>query len=315
MSDDFAYTISYGKLAVPFYRTHALPLTGLRPIPESAYTGCDNVLFAAEMDVEVFGENFLPAYTQGDNSRVVATDSMKNFVLRQALDYDGATLEGFVNTLGRRFLDTYADMEALRLTARELPFTPVPVPNADGSGFVPSNVLLQRRHDDYGMATLDFQRDGNGGAVLADHRCARVGLQLLKITGSAFTRFVRDAYTTLPERGDRPLFIFMDIAWRYTDPQVMLRPDGADYVAGEQVRDIVQVLFHDFVSESIQHLVHRMGQRLLERFPQLAEVSFAAQNRTRDPIATSGTDDTVKVYSDPFPAYGEIKLTVKRHGK
>ncbi len=116
MMADYAYTISYGKLAVPFYRVYARPLSGLRPVPESSFTGRDNVLLAAQVDVEVFGENFLPAYTKGDNTHVVATDSMKNFVLRQALDYDGATLEGFLDVLGHRFLAMYADMEALRLS-------------------------------------------------------------------------------------------------------------------------------------------------------------------------------------------------------
>ena len=52
------------------------------------------MLFANEITVEVFGDNFLPAYTRGDNSSVVATDSMKNFILSQAREYEGATLEG-----------------------------------------------------------------------------------------------------------------------------------------------------------------------------------------------------------------------------
>jgi urate oxidase len=52
--------------------------------------------------------------------------------------------------------------------------------------------------------------------------------------------------------------------------------------------------------------------RVLDRFPQLAEVSFDAQNRTRDPFFESETDPTVKVYSDPFSAYGGIKLTMRR---
>jgi urate oxidase len=58
-----------------------------------------------------------------------------------------------------------------------------------------------------------------------------------------------------------------------------------------------------------------MALRLLARFPQLAEVSFAAQNRTRDQIAVSETDPTIKVYSDPFPAYGTIKLTMQNSEK
>jgi len=75
----------------------------------------------------VLGDNFLPAYTEGDNSNVVATDTMKNFVLREALAYDGATLEGFLDFVGRRFLDTYPQIHSLRLTGHEQPFHAAPV--------------------------------------------------------------------------------------------------------------------------------------------------------------------------------------------
>ena len=305
------YQISYGKAHVPLYRVYARSLSGITPIPESAFTGRANTLFAAEIDVEVFGENFLPAYTAGDNSMVVATDSMKNFVLDQALAYDGATLEGFLARLGHNLLSTYANMEALRLTARELPFGAVPVPEAGGNMFGDSPVLFQRLHDDASVAILEFARDGDDAVVRA-HRCGRVGLELLKVTGSSFTHFVRDAYTTLPERGDRPLFTFMDVFWRYADVDDLLASGHQRYVASEQVRDLVRVVFHEFVSESIQHLVHEMGQRLLARFPQLAEVTFEAQNRTPDPMVVSQSDPKIKVYSSPFPAYGLITLTLTR---
>src|SRR5579863_9067643 len=114
MNTAHAYEISYGKAHVPVYRVYATPLSGIAPLPESSFTGRENVLFAAEVDVEVFGENFLPAYTHGDNSMVVATDTMKNFILQQALTFSGATLEEFLDDLGHEFLATYPQMECLR---------------------------------------------------------------------------------------------------------------------------------------------------------------------------------------------------------
>ena len=311
MTADFNYEISYGKARVPLYRVYATPLSGVTRIPESSFTGRGNILFAMEIDVEVFGDNFLPAYISGDNANVVATDSMKNFILRQALTYEGSTLEGFLDLLGRQFLATYPQMESLRITGRELPFTAARVPQAGNASFGDSDVLFSRSHDDFTTATLDFARASASVSIMA-HRCGRVGLQLLKVTGSSFTHFVRDAYTTLPERVDRPLFIYLDVFWKYTDITDMLAPGLALYVAAEQVRDVIRVVFHEFVSESIQHLVHEMGLRLLERFSQIAEVSFEAQNRTRDPVAASEVDPKLKVYSDPFPAYGMIKLTMSR---
>ena len=104
----------------------------------------------------------------------------------------------------------------------------------------------------------------------------------MKVTGSAFADFARDEYTTLPERKDRPLYIHMDIGWRYDDAPTGAGPDHARYVAGEQVADLGGAVFHRFVSLSIQHLVNEIGAAMLERWPQLAEVSFESQNRLWD---------------------------------
>ncbi|GAC1371392.1 MAG: hypothetical protein NVS2B12_24030 [Ktedonobacteraceae bacterium] len=314
MGAEPSFTISYGKLRVPVYRVYAKPLSAIPAIPESQFTGRENILFAYEVDVEVFGNNFLPAYTHGDNSNVVATDSMKNFVLRQALAFEGSTVEEYLDMLGRLFLTTYAQMQRLRLSAREIPFANVPVPLSGGAHFAASEVLFSRSHNDYATASLDFERaEGSDAPVLTAHSCGRVNMELFKVTGSAFSRFVRDEYTTLQERVDRPLFIYLDISWKYADPQDLLSSDHARYVPAEQVRDVIQVVFSEFVSESIQHLVHEIGTRLLARFPQLSEVAFESQNRTRDLVVASTSEERVKVYSDPFSAYGMIKLTVKRN--
>jgi urate oxidase len=313
--DAYDYTISYGKVRVPVYRVYASSLADITPIPESAFTGRDNTLFAVEVDVEVLGNNFLSAYTNGDNSMVVATDSMKNFVLRQALEFKGSTMESFLDLLGRTFLSTYAQMEQLRVTGRELPFAATLIPAGAPGDFAPSEVLFSRSHNDYALATLEFSRAGED-ILLSSHSCGRIGLQLLKVTGSSFSHFVRDTYTTLPERVDRPLFAYLDVFWRYADIDAMLRLDSGGYVPSEQVRDVVTSVFHEFVSESIQHLVHEMGHRVLDRFPQISAVTFEAQNRTPDPVALSeSSDPRVKVYTSPFSAYGLIKLTIERHGR
>jgi len=312
MASDYTYEISYGKLQVPLYRVYARPLAGFAPIPESAFTRRENTLFAVEIDVEIFGDTFLAAYTEGDNSRVVATDSMKNVVLRQALAYDGATLEGYLAHLGRYFLTTYADMQRLRLTGRQMPFEAAIVPGENG--FAASAALFSHQRGEHAVATIEMDRDDHGNARLLGASSGLVGLQLLKVTGSAFTRFVRDANTTLPDRGDRPLYIHMDVSWKYTNPDDLLATDSPRYVPAEQVRDLLNATFSAFVSESIQHLVHEMGLRLLARFPQLAALSFEAQNRTPDPMAVSETDDKLKVYSAAFPAFGLIRLTLRRSG-
>src|SRR5918993_1812752 len=306
----YSFEVSYGKQGVPVYRVFATPLRDVAPIPESSFTGRDNNLFACEVDVEVFGDEFLPAYTHGDNTMLVATDSMKNFIIRESLAYTGATLEGLLHFLGVGFATTYPQTHTLTVTGREIPFAPVVVPDGDGGHQVGGNVFSHRRGE---RAFASVSVDKRGDAVtVTGHECGITGIELMKLTGSAFTSFVRDDYTTLPERGDRPLYISMDIAWRYTDHQDFLDLSKRRYVPAEQMRDLIATTFDDFVSESIQHLLHEMGRRALQRFPQLAEMRFDALNRTRDPYGQREDDPRVKVYSDPFNAYGRLTLVMHR---
>jgi urate oxidase len=300
--------ISYGKLAVPVHCVGVPPLHGLPEIPESPVRSLDSGLLACEVSVEVLGQRFLAAYTDGDNSSIVATDTMKNVILRHALEHDAAALEGFLDTLGQRFLTTYPEMEGLRLTARELPFAPVHV----GAAPERSDRLFSFSDGDRAVAELELARGADGRIALVAQRSGHVGLQLLKTTGSAFTRFARDDATTLPERADRPLFIHLDVHWRYAEPADALAADPARYVAAAQARDVVQAVFHEFVSESIQHLVHEMGQRLLARFPALSEVAFTAQNHTHDPVPGSDPNAHRRAYTAAFPAWGLITLVLSR---
>jgi urate oxidase / 2-oxo-4-hydroxy-4-carboxy-5-ureidoimidazoline decarboxylase len=196
-------------------------------------------------------------------------------------------LEELLELIGSRFLATYEHVERIRLRARELAFGRK------------SDALFQRSYDDAGFAELELDRSG----VLGE-RSGRLGLHLIKITGSSFAKFARDEYTTLPESVDRPLFIHLDVHWRHAD--------RTHRVASTTVRDSVTETFDDFNSKSIQHLVHEMGIRLLDQQPGISEVSFEAQNRLWDTAQVSETDERVKVYTDPRPPYGMIGLTLTR---
>ena len=304
------HEIRYGKADVKVYRTHAEPLTGVTPIPESPFGGRENTLAAAEIEVVVHGTQFLDAYTKGDNRLVVATDTMKNFIHARSLTARARTLEEWLLEVGTAFLDTYPHMERLTMLGRELPFPAAIVPG-DG-GFEASDRLFSRDRGDHGTARLELARTDDGSVVITDHESGRRELQLIKLTGSAFADFARDEHTTLPERRDRPLYIWCDIGWRYADAAHAVLAEPARYVASEQVADLAVTVFHEFVSLSIQHLINEIGTRMLERWPQLSEVSFDTQNRLWDLVAESNDDPTVKTYSDPRPPYGHIGLVLRR---
>jgi urate oxidase/2-oxo-4-hydroxy-4-carboxy-5-ureidoimidazoline decarboxylase len=261
-------SVSYGKGAVSVYRIDG------------------DQLFAAEIDLLIGDEVFVPSYTEGDNSLVVATDSMKNFIHKVALDYAGASLEDLLHAIADRFLDRYELVESVNLSATELSFV-----RREG-------VVYQRLYDDSAWAWVVNRRKGPRTVL---ERSGRRGLHLVKLSGSSFAGFVRDEHTTLPDSFDRPLFIHMDATWENTDPG-----KRADAMA---LRDSFIRTFADFESASIQHLVHEMGVRAVEQFPELASISFTAQNRLWDTVQTA---DGAAVYTDARPPYGLIELTLER---
>ncbi|MDQ2914397.1 MAG: urate oxidase [Chloroflexota bacterium] len=278
--------ISYGKAHVVFYRLGGRDLAPL----------------AASVDIDVFGKRFLSAYTEGDNREVVATDTMKNFVYAMAAEYSGATLLGLCAFLGRKFLETYPVMEALRVTAREVPL------DAAAGERGPSDVLFRSTRGDGAAAQIAVEGSGGKPEITAA-RSGWEGMVLVKTTGSSFATFARDDFTTLPELTDRPLTIRMDVYWRYRDLKDGVA-EGAGFLGPRAVRDEIERIFHEFDSRSIQHLVHEMGARLFAAHTQLQEIEFVAENHTPEHVRDGAGG--VKVFAAPRATFGKIGLILRR---
>ena len=79
----------YGKGDVIVYR---LNRDGLAPAGQSP-------VFGASVLMLLYGDAFWPTYTTGDNTGLIATDSMKNFIQRETMNFPGSDLEGFCHFL------------------------------------------------------------------------------------------------------------------------------------------------------------------------------------------------------------------------
>ena len=81
----------YGKGDIIVYRLRRGPGAAEGPCP----------VFGANVMLLLYGDAFWPTYTTGDNTGLVATDSMKNFVQRETLNFEGER-PGRVCALPRR---------------------------------------------------------------------------------------------------------------------------------------------------------------------------------------------------------------------
>src|SRR5688572_17560128 len=270
----------YGKGDVNVYRLHR---DGKGPSGASP-------VFGANVLMLVYGDTFWPTYTTGDNTGLVATDSMKNFIQRETMNYPAADLEGYCRFLADKFLNTYPQVEGVQVSAAEIPYEGL----GGGVSFTPSG-------PERATARVELKP-----GTIVEARSGLRGFKLLRLGGSAFHGFVRDQYTTLPDLMNRPLHMWLDLDWSYTDPAAALN-------AGQttaRVREMVRATFESFESGSIQQLIHRIGVRVLEEVPALAEVNLEANNRTWDTIAERGSE--LGVYTDARPPYGCLGLSLKR---
>jgi urate oxidase len=271
----------YGKAAVIVYRLHR--------------DGAPPPVFGASVTMLLYGDAFWPTYTTGDNTGLVATDSMKNFIQRETVNFSGGDLESYCHFLAEKFLRTYPQTEGIQVSAEEIPYY------SCGADPQPAAPALVPASGPRAFAEIELTPAG-----IAEIRSGIRGFKLLRLGGSAFHGFVRDQYTTLPDIANRPLHMWLDLDWSYTSPESAFT-EGA---VTAQVRQSVYEVFEGFESGSIQQVIYQLAARLLGTLPAIREVRLEANNRTWDTIAEPS--NTLGVYTDPRPPFGVLGLTLRR---
>jgi urate oxidase / 2-oxo-4-hydroxy-4-carboxy-5-ureidoimidazoline decarboxylase len=271
----------YGKGDVTVYRLNR----------DGKTAGDASPVFGANITILIYGDAFWPTYTTGDNTGLIATDSMKNFVQREMLNFAGSDLEDCCRFLGAKFLGLYPQVEGVQMSAVEIRYAALP---NSAVAFAPAG-------PDRATARLELNREG-----VVEITSGIQGFKLLRLGGSAFHGFVRDQYTTLPDIANRPLHMWLDLEWLYTESAAGFN-SGAVTAA---VRRIVREVFNAFESGSIQQVIYQIGTKMLAEIPGISEVHLEANNRTWDTIAERGEE--LGVYTDARPPFGVLGLRLKR---
>jgi urate oxidase len=239
-------------------------------------------VFGVNAKLLIYGDAFWSTYTTGDNTGLIATDSMKNFVQRETLNFPDDDLESYCRFLAAKFMDKYPQVAGVQVSAAEIPY--------EGS------IAFSPAGPERAAASIELTREG-----LIEVKSGIEGFRLLRLNGSAFYGFVRDEYTTLPDIKDRPLHMWLDLDWSYTSVEAAFTRGAIT----KQVRGIVREVFEGFASGSIQQIIYQIGEKMLANAPSIAEIRLEANNRTWDTVVEG-------VYTDARPPYGILGLTMKR---
>ena len=236
--------------------------------------------------------DFAASYVDGDNSLVVATDTMKNTAYALAAEHLTGAIETYAAALGRHFLED-SQVSTVTVSIDEFAWRPI--------GSAPD--AFTRDRTSTRTCVVASTRDGVAvDAGIAD-------LVVMKTSKSAFSGFPRDEFTTLPETDDRLLATKVSAVWRYVEGAAI------DYDASfEAVSRTLLEVFAEHFSVSVQASIWIIGKAIVERHPEVAEITMTLPNLhhwTAD-IERFGIPNDRQIYVSTTEPHGLIQATVRR---
>jgi urate oxidase len=238
---------------------------------------------------------FETAHTAGDNSKILATDTMKNTVYALAQQQLIGSAEEFCRRLIEYFLANNPQVRQVEVDAEEVLWTRMQIGGSQhGSAFT--------RGEEKRTAAVKGSREG------FTVRAGIKDLVVLRTTKAAFEGFIRDCYTTLKEDHNRLLSTGILASWLYdgetTDFNCIW--DGA--------RRTLLDIFADHNSLSLQHTLYAMGEGVLQKFPSIRDIRLSLPNKhyLLANLSPFGLENPSEVFIPTDEPYGLIEATVVR---
>ena len=208
-----------------------------------------------------FEGDFDAAHLQGDNRKILPTDTMKNTVYALARQRPIEAIEKFALHLIEHFLARNPQVSRIHIDAAEHLWTRL------DHGGKPRPHAFVRAGDERRTASLTGTPEG------AEVRSGMDGLVVLKTTGSAFENFLRDPYTTLKEDRNRILATAIRATWLYAGSDIEFLS------VWHAVRQMLLDVFAEHDSQSLQHTLYAMGEAVLGNFENIREIHLSLPNR------------------------------------
>ena len=257
-----------------------------------------------ELNVRVtLDGDFEEAYLNADNQNVLATDTMKNTVYALARRHGIDCPEEFACQLADHFLDvpavTYSEVEIVQKPWRRLATR-----EATGDEAGHPHVFEAGSSERYRFTV--------GEALQDDHPLlvgSIEGMELLKTTGSGFSDFYRDDFTTLDDTDDRILCSTLSMDWVFRQMEQFAWEE-----THQQIRSSVVDVFANRYSRSVQQTLYEMGTAALDACDAIEQISLRMPNQHHHLVDLSpfGLDNPNVVFQPTDEPYGLISATVAR---
>jgi urate oxidase len=250
-----------------------------------------------DVEVAAFLEgDFSASYTAEDNTKVVATDTIKNTVHVLAKKHLGDEIERFAIALGDHFLERYAQVRQVKIDITEQAWRRMEIEG--------------KPHAHSFMALGDSKMFTHVNCA-HESRSVRSGVRdlfILKSTGSGFENYPKDEFTTLRETADRILASSFSAVWTFEKLPTNYGQTNESILAA------MLKVFAENYSPSAQATLFQMGEAALATAAEISTIDLAMPNKhcLLIDLAPFGLENKNEVFLPTDEPHGQIEATVTR---
>ena len=241
--------------------------------------------------------DFETSFTAADNSKILPTDTMKNTVYCIARGSKAATMEDFAMELGDYLLTNNSQVTKASIEISDKAWERLTLDGAEeATTFKLGGPELYTTHA--------IREQGGQWQITSGF----ADLTILKTTKSAFTGYIKNPQTTLPESTDRIFGTRATVTWGYLE-----LPVSYAAIRATALTTLLKV-FAEHDSLSVQHTLYDIGKAMLEAVPELSQVKLTMPNLHCNLVDLSrfGQTNPNQIFVPIDEPHGYIEAVIKR---
>ncbi len=245
--------------------------------------------------------DFETAHTEGDNSKILATDTMKNTVYFVARESTADSMEAYALDLIDYILPRNPQVTSAEVVIESTLWKRLTV---DGA---PYPTAFMRGSDERQTTRISKNKSGETTINSGLDR-----LTVMKTAQSGFVGYIKESLTTLPETTDRLFATALKAEWPYTAAAIKA---GIDFnKVRAHLREALISTFAKHDSLSVQQTLFAMGEAALAHTDIISEIYMLMPNKHQLLVDLSrfGQTNPNHIFVPTDEPHGTIEATITR---
>ena len=243
--------------------------------------------------------DFENCFKDGDNSKILPTDTMKNTVYSLARKSLGGCMEEFAKEMIDFLLRRNPQVSRAEVTVSEKAWEHV------ATGGKPHPTTFVQSSGELQTTKVERAQDGKFSIV-----SGLENLMIMKTAGSGFEGYIQDSLTTLPPTADRLFGTALGASWKYASA------DTGFHKLRAKIREILLAVFAGHESKSVQHTLYAMGEAVLKGVAEVSEIDLTMPNIhcLLVDLSRFGQDNPSEIFIPTDEPQGYIAARIRRQG-